>query len=89
MSQEELSQDAPIGRTLWTINQVADYLQCSHFTVRRMISAGELKAYRYGKRIIRIDVDDIERSRVPIAADMDLEAFAEESGLDNSPWGRS
>lgn len=43
-----------------TIQQVADILQCEHTTVRAMISRGELKAYRYGPRMIRINPEDLK-----------------------------
>ena len=38
-----------------TIPDVAQALNCSPDTVRRMIARGELRAYRYGPRLIRID----------------------------------
>ena len=43
-----------------TIQQVADILQCEHKAVRAMISRGELKAYRYGPRMIRINPEDLK-----------------------------
>ncbi len=49
-----------------TIPQTAEYLQCSNDTVRRMISRGELKASRFGPRMIRIDPLDLEKVRKPV-----------------------
>lgn len=49
-----------------TIAQVADELQSSPDTVRRMIARGELRAYRYGQRIIRIDRADLDKMRKPV-----------------------
>ena len=43
-----------------TIQQVADILQCEHKSVRAMIARGELKAYRYGPRMIRINPEDLK-----------------------------
>jgi excisionase family DNA binding protein len=47
----------------------ADMLGVSVHTLRRRIAAGELPAFRAGKRIIRIRVSDLERMfrRVPTA----------------------
>lgn len=57
-----------MGNAKLTISQVSEILQCSQDTVRRMISRGELKAYRYGNksRLIRIDAADIDRIRKPV-----------------------
>ncbi|GAB3253190.1 hypothetical protein GCM10027425_12280 [Alteromonas gracilis] len=35
-------------------------------TIRRMISRGELPAYRFGKRLIRIPMADLEAAMRPI-----------------------
>jgi len=47
----------------------ADILGISVHTLRRRIAAGELPAFRTGKRIIRVRVGDLERilRRVPSA----------------------
>lgn len=51
----------------FTVEEVADQLRVSHMTVRRIITAGELPAYRFG-RSVRIDPADVdaylERQRV-------------------------
>ena len=52
--------------TTLTIKQTAEYLQCSTDTVRRMIARGELKASRFGPRMIRIDPLDLEKVRKPV-----------------------
>lgn len=49
-----------------TIQQVADVMQCDHKAVRAMIARGELKAYRFGPRMIRIDPLDLEKVRKPV-----------------------
>jgi len=51
--------------TAWTIEQVAEHLQCSHWTIRRMISNGQLKAFRVG-RLIRIRPEDLNRALKPV-----------------------
>lgn len=57
-------QDAPL-----TIAQVAEFLQCNHHTVRRMISRGELRAYRLGaSQIIRISRSDLDKAFKPVTS---------------------
>lgn len=44
----------------------AEYLGVSTKTVRRMIASGELTAYRLGRRLIRIDLAELEQLARPI-----------------------
>ncbi len=55
---------------IWvSINDAAELLGISHFTVRRMIQRGTLKAYRpAGTSAIRIRRRDLERAMKPIPA---------------------
>lgn len=50
-----------------SLAQAADILGIGVHTLRRRIAAGELPAFRTGKRIIRVRVSDLERMlrRVP------------------------
>lgn len=48
-----------------TITEVAEHLQCSHDTVRREISRGNLRAVKFG-RSIRIRPDDLRKSLRPV-----------------------
>lgn len=50
-----------------SLSAAADMLGISVHTLRRRIAAGELPAFRTGKRIIRIRVSDLEKllRRVP------------------------
>lgn len=50
----------------WTIPDTAEYLGTSPRTIRRLIAAGKLPAYRYGPRLIRIDPEDVNRLREPV-----------------------
>lgn len=52
-----------------SLAQAADILGISVHTLRRRIAAGELPAFRTGRRIIRVRVEDLERllKRVPCA----------------------
>lgn len=48
---------------LLTLQEAAQKLSVSSDTVRRMIARGELPAYRYGPRLIRIDWADVKKAR--------------------------
>jgi len=52
-----------------SLAQAADILGISVHTLRRRIAAGELPAFRTGRRIIRVRLEDLERllKRVPCA----------------------
>ncbi|MCV7548663.1 helix-turn-helix domain-containing protein [Micrococcus luteus] len=52
----------------WTIAETAEYLGASTNTVRRMIARGDLRAYRYGPRLIRIDPADLQAMRRPVTS---------------------
>jgi excisionase family DNA binding protein len=44
-----------------SIPQAAEVLGVCDKTIRRHIAAGHLRAYRCGKRLIRVRVEDIEK----------------------------
>ena len=44
-----------------SLAQAADILGISVHTLRRRVAAGELPAFRTGRRIIRVRVTDLER----------------------------
>lgn len=48
------------------INDAAAYLSCAPKTVRRLISAGKLDAYRLGTRAIRVDREQLDALLRPI-----------------------
>jgi len=52
----------------------AEYLGTSQRTIRRMITAGDLTGYRIGVRLLRVDLNDVDRlmqsiERVPGGAE--------------------
>lgn len=51
-----------------TLPEVAELLGASTSSVRRLIARGELRAYRYGPRLIRIDPADLRAMRRPVTS---------------------
>lgn len=48
------------------IDAAAERLGCTPKTIRRFIARGELKAYRLGKRTIRVDLNEVDALLRPI-----------------------
>lgn len=48
--------------------EAAEYLGITDRTLRRMIAAGELPAYRLGPRLLRIDAGDLDALLTPVPA---------------------
>lgn len=49
-----------LTRRLVTLIAAAEYLGCSPASVRRYIAAGQLPAYRMGRRMLRIDLNEVD-----------------------------
>lgn len=47
-------------RRYGSIDAAAERYGCSPRTLRRMIADGEIAGYRLGKRLLRVDLDEIE-----------------------------
>ena len=56
----------PLARRLASINAAADYLHCSTDTIRRRIADGSLTGFRVGKRLIRVDLNEVDALMRPI-----------------------
>ncbi|WP_153395789.1 helix-turn-helix domain-containing protein [Ornithinicoccus halotolerans] len=55
------------SRPRWeSINDAADRLGVHHQTVRRWVSAGRLEAVRFGPRVLRVRVEDVDRLGTPL-----------------------
>ncbi len=54
-------------RRLVSIPQAADEYGVCTKTIRRYISAGRITGYRFGPRMIRVDLDEIESTLRPLA----------------------
>ncbi|MBS4730059.1 excisionase family DNA-binding protein [Mycobacterium sp. SM1] len=48
-----------------TIKEAAAYLAVSDRTIRQMIADGRLTAYRNGRRVIRLDLNEIDGRMQP------------------------
>lgn len=57
---------SPTTRRWIDQREAAEYLGITDRTLRRMIAAGKLPAYRLGPRLLRIDVADLDALMRPI-----------------------
>ena len=57
------------ARHLVSIDQAARLVDVSSRTIRRRIADGSLAGYRFGPRVIRVDLDEVESllTRIPAA----------------------
>lgn len=55
-------------RRLTTIPRAAEEYGVCTRTIRRYISAGRITGYRFGPRMIRVDLDEIDALLRPMAA---------------------
>lgn len=60
------STEHPKKRRWVTQAEAAQYLGITDRTVRRLVASGELKAYRLGPRLLRIDQADVDALLRPI-----------------------
>lgn len=51
---------------LGTIKDAAALGSCSEITIRRRIRDGEIRAYRFGPRMVRVALDDVEFMLEPL-----------------------
>lgn len=43
-----------------SVTTAAEYAECEHKLIRKLITSGELKAYRLGARAIRVDLNELD-----------------------------
>jgi excisionase family DNA binding protein len=57
-----------VTKEWYTLDEAAEYLECSKRHVRRLVDTGQLKAYRVGRgsSLIRIHRSDLERVMCPV-----------------------
>ena len=61
-----MSQRARTERRLVSTPQAADYAGVCTKTLRRRISDGTLAGYRFGPRVLRVDLDELDAALRPI-----------------------
>ncbi|MBY4573980.1 DNA-binding protein [Gordonia paraffinivorans] len=49
-----------------TLQQVADHLNVTTRTVRAMVADGRLRGYRNGRKLIRIDLNEVDAAMRPM-----------------------
>ena len=59
-SRLNMANGKPVGRRYARINDAAAYLDVNPITIRAMIDGGKIHAYRYGQRLIRIDLNELD-----------------------------
>lgn len=53
-------------RRLASIPAAAEYAACSTKTIRRRVADGSLPAVRFGPRVLRVDLDDLDALMRPV-----------------------
>lgn len=57
----------PSPRPEWvSITEAAAFVPCSTRTIRRRLADGSLKGYRFGPRLIRLDLVEVEAAMKPV-----------------------
>ncbi len=54
------------GRSYATITEVAKYIGVTDRTVRQMVSDGRLTAYSCGRRLVRLDLNEVDAAMQPV-----------------------
>lgn len=57
---------AKTGRKFAPLNEAAAHVGCSTKTLRRRIADGTLTGYRFGPRVLRVDLDELDAALRPI-----------------------
>lgn len=60
-----IQKQSPTQRRYESLTQAADRTGVSTRTLRRRIAAGELRAFRAGARIIRLDPNEVDALFIP------------------------
>lgn len=61
-----MSSKLPLAPRWATMKEAAEYSGFNEVTLRRWISAGRLPAHRLGPRRLMVDLNEIDRLRVPV-----------------------
>jgi excisionase family DNA binding protein len=58
-----------VYRRYLTLDETAEYLGVKKRTVRDMVATGRLTAYRSGRKIVRLRIDEIDAAMQPFGGD--------------------
>jgi excisionase family DNA binding protein len=53
------------GRRWASYHDTAEYIGVVPATIKNMVADGRLTAYRFGSRIVRIDLDEVDSAMLP------------------------
>jgi excisionase family DNA binding protein len=59
--RQQRGRSAAPTRRFVNVSEAADYADVSTRTIRRYISDGRLTGYRVGPRLIKVDLDDLDK----------------------------
>jgi excisionase family DNA binding protein len=68
-----------------SLGEAAERYGVSIRTIRRRISAGELKAIRFGPRLIKVDPDDLDAMGQPMTEDAHAEQGTDADASEAAP----
>ncbi|MBR7193730.1 excisionase family DNA-binding protein [Gordonia sp. SCSIO 19800] len=60
-----MGKTATLPRRWASINTTADYLGVSDRTIRQMIADGRICGYRNGRKVIRVDLNEVDAAMRP------------------------
>lgn len=60
-----MAEKSTARRRYASIATVAEYLGVNERTVRNMIAAGRLTGYRSGRRLVRLDLNEVDAAMEP------------------------
>ena len=61
-----MPRPSPTARRLATLTDAAEHCSVNPRTIRRRIADGSLTGYRFGPRIIRVDLDELDALLRPV-----------------------
>lgn len=64
-TSKQFHDQRPNRRRYATLAQAAEYLGVTDRTVRQMIADGRLTGYRSGKRLVRVDLNEVDAAMQP------------------------
>jgi len=58
-----------LPRRYATIQSAAEYIGSSDKTIRRLAAQGKITLYRHGRRLVRVDLNELDALLTPTAGD--------------------